>query len=172
MFGLETTFEIVVIAIAFSLANTGITRAMGIRRRMNEIQAEFKEYQKQITDATKAKDEKKLEKLSKDTERVNKLMMEMSVMPWKTMIFTLPLFFAFTGDPWFTHYAGLVPTSYPGFAITLPFNLHTDAVFALRILEQSVYGPRGFFVVAVLFAGIIVSVLEQNWDKRKEAKKR
>ena len=163
----EPWIEILLVGVMFSLLNTILTRRMGIRKRMNEIQAEFKKYQDAYAAALKAKDEKKIEALAADSKRTNDMMMEMMVMPWKTMIFALPLFFLFTGDPWLTHYAGLIPSAYPTFATVLPFDIHTAAVYSLNVLHSASYGARGFFIVCLIFAGLIVSMVEQNYDKKK-----
>jgi len=168
----EPWIEILIIGVMFSLLNTYLTRAMGIRKRMNEIQAEFKAYQEKYTAAVKSKDDKKIEALASESKRTNDMMMEMMLMPWKTMIFALPLFFVFTGDPWFTHYAGLIPSTYPDFVTVLPFDIHTNALYSLNILHSAQYGARGFFIVCLIFAGFIVSTIEQNYDKKKTAQKK
>lgn len=167
----EPWIEILIIGALFSLLNTFLTRRMGVRKRMNEIQAEFKAYQDKYAAAIKAKDDKKIEALASETKRTNDMMMEMMLMPWKTMIFALPLFFLFTGDPWFSHYAGLIPSTYPTFATVLPFDIHTAAVYSLNVFHSASYGARGFFIVCLIFAGLIVSFVEQNYDKKKKAQK-
>ena len=168
----EPWIEILLVGLLFSLLNTYLTRRMGIRKRMNEIQAEFKKYQDAYSAAIKAKDERKIEALAADSKRTNDMMMEMMVMPWKTMIFALPLFFLFTGDPWFTHYTGLIPSAYPAFATILPFDIHAKAVYSLNILKSASYGARGYFIVCLIFAGLVVSMIEQNYDKKKKAQKK
>jgi uncharacterized membrane protein (DUF106 family) len=168
----EPWIEILLFAAAFSLLNTYLTRAMGIRKRMNHIQEEFKAYQEKYLAAVKAKDERKLEALAAESKRTNDLMMEMMIMPWKTLVFALPLFFLFTGDPWLTHYAGIIPSTYPAFATVLPFDLHPAAVYSLNILRSASYGPRGYFIVCLIFAGLLVSLLEQNYDRKGKAQKK
>jgi len=168
----EPWIEILAVGVAFSLLNTYLTRAMGIRKRMNEIQAEFKAYQDNYAKALKEKDDKKIAALAADSKRTNDMMMEMMLMPWKTMVFALPLFFLFTGDPWLTHYAGIIPSAYPTFATVLPFDIHTAAVYSLNIFHSASYGARGFFIVCLIFAGFVVSMVEQNYDKRKLAQKK
>jgi uncharacterized membrane protein (DUF106 family) len=170
LFGLDSWAEILFLSAAFSAANTMLSRKLGIRRRMNEIQAEFKAYQKEVNEALKAKDEKKLERLSKNTERTNALMLEMTVMPWKSLLFSLPLFLLFTGDPWFTHYAGIIPSSFEGFSASLPFDIHPEAVFSLRVFAPATYGARGYFIVGVIFTGILLTFLEQKYDERMARK--
>ena len=163
-----SVYEILAISVMFSLTNTLLTRKMGVRKRMNEIQEKFKDFQERYNAAIKSKDEKKIAAMAEESKQTNDLMMEMMVMPWKTMIFALPLFFIFTGDPWVTHYIGIIPSLFPGFTFTLPFDLHTTAVYSLNVLHNAVYGPRGFFIVGVIFAGIIVSLLETNFDKKRK----
>lgn len=169
---IDPTIDIILCAVLLTLANVAATRILGVRKRMNEIQAEFKEYQKKISDASKAKDEKLMTKIyESEGERMNNMMMEMAFMPWKTIFISLPLFMIFTGEPWFTHFPGLMLTGYHGFQISLPFDLHPAAVYSLHILQNAVYGPRGFFIVSVLFAGMIISFAEQKIDaKRTNAK--
>lgn len=167
----EPWIEILIVGVLFSLLNTFLTRKMGVRKRMNEIQEEFKKYQDSYAAALKAKDDKKLAALAEESKRTNDMMMEMMLMPWKTMVFALPLFFLFTGDPWLTHYAGLIPSAYPTFATILPFDIHTAAVYSLNIFHSASYGGRGFFIVCLIFAGLVVSMVEQRYDKKNKAKK-
>jgi uncharacterized membrane protein (DUF106 family) len=165
VFGFDPVVEIVGLALVFSLVSAYLNNLFGIRKRMREIQEEFKAYQKELSEATKSRDEAKIKKLSDKSARLNSLMMEMTILPWKSLVFALPLFFLFTGDPWLTHYGGLIPLSYRGFSILLPFDLHPAAVYSLQFLHSSVYGPKGFFIVAVLGCGMVVASVEQNWEK-------
>jgi len=72
---------------------------------------------------------------------------------------------------------------FPGFTIELPFAIHLHEVFAGftinplswfgifgNILQPSIYGARGFFIVCVIFAGIIIELLmTQVIEKKKKA---
>jgi uncharacterized membrane protein (DUF106 family) len=168
----DPVIEIFAISVLFSIVNTVLTRKMGVRKRMNEIQAYFKAYQDKYAAAIKSKDEKKIAAIADEAKKTNDLMMEMMLMPWKTMIFALPLFFIFTGDPWFTHYAGIVPSVFPDFAIVLPFDLHTAAVYSLNIFKEASYGARGYFIVGLIAAGLLISFAEQKYDASKAKAKK
>lgn len=170
MFFFDSSIEIVLLAAAFSLINTLLNNKLGVRKRMTEIQEEFKVYQKHLSEAAKSGDESKMKKASEKSERMNQLMMEMMVIPWKTLVYALPLFFLFTGESWLTNYPGLIPSWFPGFVISLPFDLHPAAIFSFKFLQQASYGAKGFFIVGVLFASMIFSFIEQQYAKMAAAK--
>jgi len=96
------------------------------------------------------------------------MMQEMMILPWKSMVFILPLFFLMIGDPWLTHFPGIIIQNFSDFIITLPFNLHFDAIFSLRFMNAGTYGPKGFFIVCVVFSGLFLSLIEQQLDKLKK----
>ncbi len=157
--------------IAFSLVSTTVNNLLGIRKRTKEIQDEMQKWQNDFKVASEKNDEKALKRLKEKEAQVMPMMQEMMLLPWKSMVVVLPMFFFMTGDPWFTHYPGIILQTFSKFLITLPFDLHLSAVFSLGVFNPAVYGPKGFFIVCVLFAGIVTSIAEQQIEKLFKTKK-
>lgn len=141
---------------------------------MKEIQEEMKKFQDDMKKAAEQKDEVALKKLKPREEQTMALMQEMMILPWKSLIVMLPLFFLFIGEGFITHYHGLLFDWFPAFSIMLPIDLHFHAIFSLQIFQQASYGPKGFFIVSTVFFSMIISLAEGRLEKSKknaEAKK-
>ena len=135
---------------------------------MKKIQADMNSYQKELAEAAKANDEKRMERLKVREKEVTGNMMEMMWLPWKSMVFILPVFFILIGTSGFLgiNYPGLVPDAFPSFIIVLPFNIHLDAILSLNILRDSVYGPRGYFIVWAIISGFILEALVNRLEQQ------
>ncbi|MFA6048959.1 MAG: EMC3/TMCO1 family protein [Candidatus Micrarchaeia archaeon] len=152
-------------ACGFSIVSQLLNIKMGIKKRTKEIQDEIKGFQEEFKKASEKNDEVALKKLKAREEQVMGMMQEMMLLPWKSMIFVMPMFFLLIGEPFLTHYPGFLMEAFKGFVIFLPFDLHVDAVFSLQIIREAAYGPKGFFIVSTLFTGMLYSVLEPKVAK-------
>ncbi len=147
-------------------------RLTGIRQKMKKIQSETSAYQKELAEAAKANDEKRTERLKLREKEVTGQMMEMMWLPWKSMVFILPAFFLLIGTSGFLgiNYEGLIPGAFPGFVIVLPFDIHLNAIMGLNILRDSVYGPRGYFIVWAIISGFALEAIVGRFEKQAEGK--
>ncbi len=149
----------------FSVVSQFLNSKMGIKKRTKEIQDEIKNFQEEFKKATEKNDEVALKKLKAREEQVMGMMQEMMLLPWKSMIIVMPMFFVLIGEPFLTHYPGFLMETFKGFVIHLPFDLHVNAVFSLQVLREAAYGPKGFFIVSTLFFGMLYSFLEPRVAK-------
>ncbi|MFQ5406159.1 MAG: EMC3/TMCO1 family protein [Candidatus Micrarchaeia archaeon] len=163
----DATTTIFAIAVVFSITSNVINRKMGIRKRMKEIQDDMKQFQDAFKKATEKKDESELKKLKAREEQVMSQMQEMMLLPWKSMIIVMPMFFILIGEPFLTQYPGILMETFKDFVIFLPFDIHLDAIFSLQIFKQAAYGTKGFFIVSAIISGITLSIIEQKIEKKK-----
>lgn len=161
-----------VAAVAYVAATVFLNKKIGSRDRLKQLQREINSYQKELKDAAAKNDEKKLKQLSLREKEFTGYMMEMMWLPWKSLIFILPLFFLLIGTNGFLgiNYEGILKSWYPDFTIVLPFGLHLPEIFSLRVLSPSVYGPRGFFIVCAVFAGILIELALSRLEAQQAAK--
>ncbi len=161
----DPTFAIMAFAAAFAVISLAINHYLGIRKRTKEIQAEMKKFQDEFKKAAEKKDEAAMKRLEPQQEQTMKLMQEMMFLPWKSMIFVLPIFFILIGEPFIFHTHGLLLDWYPQFVIFLPFDLHFDAIFSFNIIKEGAYGPKGFFILSTVLFSLIFSSLEGQVEK-------
>ncbi len=158
-FGIEDTIAIMLWSLVFSVAAFEAARRLGNRKRQKEIREEVNRFQKEYARAAKEKDEPALKRLKLREKQVTGLMTEMMILPMKSMIIIIPLFFVFIT---------LVQQNFSSFTITLPLGLHVNEILSLRIFSPSTYGPRGFFILASVFWGIIIEIIYSKKFEKSE----
>lgn len=162
---------IAVLSFIYVGCSLAINQKLGSRTRLKFIQAQVKEYQDEYKKAVEKDDKSMLEKLSVREKEVTGYMGEMMTLPFKALIFILPVFFFFIGFTFFGfHLTGIIQRIYPDFSVVLPIGLHLNEIFSLHIIEPSTYGARGFFVVCGIFAGIILEAIYSRYEASKVAK--
>lgn len=162
MFFADATVEIAVWAVLFSILSFYINYRWGNREKVKQIQKEVQTYQKKMADAVKSKDDKKVQELQNQDREMMEKMQQMMLMPLKTMIIILPLFLIVIT---------IIASTYPGFVIQLPVGLHIEEILSLKILQSSLYGPRGYFIVVSIVANLILEVIySQTIGKDKTPK--
>ncbi len=160
---MDAVIQIALISLVFSAISTVVNHKIGGRSRVKELQKEVNEFQKKFEKAAKEKNEKDLERLKVLEPEVMKKMQEMLFLPLKSMIVILPLFFIFITA---------VVSFYPEFVIILPFGIHLNEIFSLSVLNNSYYGPRGFFiVVSIVFNLVFEAVYSQFIEKKANKEK-
>ncbi len=166
----DASIVIALASLVYVIVSLFLNRMLGARQRLKQLQKLVNDYQKQVTDATKNKDERKLKELSLREKEMMGYTKEMFILPLKSMVIIIPVFFILIGTSGFLgiNFNGLIPDAYPDFRITLPIALHLNEVFSLKILANSVYGPRGYFVVIAIFWGLIVELIASQIEKRLE----
>ena len=159
--GLPDWAAIFLLSILFSMAVNLLNRKMGIKKRTAFIQKEMNTFQKEMKEATDKNDEKRIKKLKERESQVMGMMSEMMFLPFKSMIFVLPLFFIIIGTSGFLgiQYDGVLSPNFPGFIQELPIDLHISSVFSLNVFHSAVYGTRGFFIVSGIVSGMLVEAL-------------
>lgn len=174
---------IFVISVAYVGATIFLSNRFGGRKRLKKIQSEVQAYQKEIAEATKANDEKRLKQLQLRDKEMMGMMTEMLWLPWKSAVFILPLFFLLIGTSGFLgiNYDGFIPPAFPGFEIILPFEIHPGPLFAgvsfnpvswfnlfSNLAKPGLYGSRGFFITCVIFSGIIMEAMVSRFEKKSQ----
>src|SRR3989338_10540853 len=145
-------FYILLAAIAYTSFTVLLNKKLGIRSRQKFLQKEVNDYHKELSEAMKSGDDTKQKALAMRDKQVHGYMMEMMMLPWKSFVFIIPVFFLLIGTNGFLglDFHGLLPNAFPTFEIILPFDLHLTSfwplenLFALKILQPALYGPRGF----------------------------
>lgn len=160
-FGLPDWSVIFVTAVLFSALTSYISRKTGIKQKTDHIQKTMKEYQKEYSEALKKDDKHRIEQLKAREPEVMKMMNEMMFLPFKNMIFVIPLFIGFMF---------VLESAFHGFLIELPIALHLNGneLLGLNIFHNSQYGPRGFFILSSIISGLAI---EQIWSKFLNHKK-
>ena len=153
-----------------------LNKKLGSRDRIRFLQSEINSFQKEMKEAAEKNDEKRLAALSSREKQVTGHMMEMMWLPWKSLVFILPVFFLLIGTNGFLgiNFHGVIPTAFPVFSIVLPFNLHISSLFPAGLFSFSPgalassapYGSRGFFIVCAIFAGIVLESVVSRFEKQ------
>ncbi|MBI4360657.1 DUF106 domain-containing protein [Candidatus Micrarchaeota archaeon] len=152
----EALHVVLVLAVAYSLFSLLLQFTLGNRVRVKGIQKEMADLQKKIQKASESKDEKEVKKLQETQSHMTGLMFESMKYQFKPLLVVLPVFIALFGGFGFN---GFLMDWYSGFRIVLPFDLHLPALFSFNILTDGVYGVRGFFLVGVLFSGLLIQLV-------------
>lgn len=157
-FGINESFAIMLWSLAFSIVTFEAARRFGNRKRQKEIREEVAKFQKEYNKALKEKDEAALKRLQAREKQTSGMMTEMMILPLKSSVIILPLFFIIIT---------LLQQNFPSFTITLPFGLHVNEILSLRILSQSTYGSRGFFIVSSIFWSLLIELVYSRKFEKK-----
>ena len=157
------TWAIVALAIGYALLSQFIIAKLGNPKRIKEIQAESTRLSKEMGEATKSKDQVRMDALNKEYSDFMPKLTEMMVIQMKPMIVILPLLFILTPA---------VKSFFSGFIITLPFSL---PIFIQNLDKfpnwRDTFGPYGWFWICVIFAGLAISLIKAQWEKHMGQKK-
>ncbi|MEM0475279.1 MAG: EMC3/TMCO1 family protein [Candidatus Norongarragalinales archaeon] len=149
------TIEILLLSIVFAFASYYVSKTLGKRDEVRAIQARFNAHLKEMQDALKRNDEAKLKQLQARDKELNEAMLKTMLLPFRSLIVILPLYFILWNY--------LLPALFPGYVVTLPFALP----FRLDVWNASawktVFGARGFFIWSTILAGFVV--IELGWTK-------
>jgi len=162
LLGLDSGLAISLSSLVFSCISFFANSKFGKRARLKEIQKIVKDYQDQLKEATKMNNEKKLKELQVRESEVLSLTQEMLVLPFRSMIIVLPLFF---GALW------LVPPQFPSYTITLPFSIPIPDLAHFSLNWRASFGPRGAFILWAFVFGMLIEMIMSRLEKAKAAKK-
>lgn len=151
------TLVITAMALVYSVVSMVLQYTLGNRRRVQQIQKDMQDLQKEFQKAVKDGDEKELKRLDEKQKHMTGLMFESMKYQFKPMLVILPSFIILFGGFGFE---GVLPLVYPTYSIQLPIALHLSGseLLGLNILHDSVYGVRGFFLVVLFFSGILLQL--------------
>ena len=154
-----STVIIAAIGIGTSFLISLLMEKYGGRGRIKEIQGEINKVNKDMMEATKNNDKARLAKLEKEADKLPALMKESMILNFKGMAIALPLIII---APW------IVINAFPGFVITLPFNLPVPFRSENIIDWRSTFGPNGWFWITFIFLG---GALQLVYSQVKNMKK-
>ncbi len=157
------TYAIAALAVGYTLLSQFIIMKIGNPKRIKEIQAESTRLSKEMQEAGKSKDEKRLEALNKEYETFMPKLTEMMIIQMKPMIVILPLLFVLTPA---------VKSFFEGFIITLPFSLPIVIQHFEKFPNwRDTFGSYGWFWICVIFSGLAISLIKGQWEKHMGPKK-
>ncbi len=155
----DALIEIALLALVFSIISLFVNHKIGNRKKVKELQKEVNDFQKSFEKATKEKDEKEIQRLKVIEPQVMSKMQDMLILPLKSMVIILVLFFIFM--------SGVVPF-FKAFFIILPFDIHLNQVLALKVLQSAYYGPRGFFILCTIVFNLSFELIYSNLIEKKK----
>ncbi|MFQ5496982.1 MAG: EMC3/TMCO1 family protein [Nitrosopumilus sp.] len=168
---IPTLFAVSAFGIVLNLFNSAVRKKMVDQSKLKRITKETRAYQKERMTAMRAKDQEKINELSKKSAYMNKMSMEMMQMNMRPMMFTfvpLILIFYLVLPHLFSYTVALSPISlniFPGnfFHLTCtaaqaadPNNVCTQ--------ENELYLWAWYFLSSISFSGIIMKLTKTSMD--------
>ncbi len=151
------TIEIIVFAIAFAFFSYYLNKKIGHRDKVRDLQKKVNEYQKELKDAYARKDEAKIKELSAREKEMMDHMKQMTLLPMRTMVLILPL--------WFVIFYFILPALFSNYILTnMPFPVPSSIAFWQP--WKNWLGARGLFIYATVFAGLFVELVFTRIEKK------
>ncbi len=173
---LPSVFAVIGFSIMLNLFNAGIRKKLVDSVKMKRIMKETRAYQKARMAAFKAKDQPKIDELSKKSTYMNKMSMEMMQMNMKPMMITiipLLLIFYFLMPSLFSYTVAVSPI--PLNVIPVDFfeltctaeKMAKDAAAGLGPFcntENEIYLWAWYFLTAIAFSGTIMKLTKTSMN--------
>ena len=157
MFGIEPVYEIALIGALYSLASTFVMNKLVDRKKVQEMQEETKQLQKELSEASKSGDVKKIEEVNRRYEQFMPKMLKTQLEQMKPLIVLLPALAILTP---------LLKGAYATFVIKLPFYL---PIFIQHFENfpnwRDTFGAVGWFWICVLAFGLGAYLIKSGYDK-------
>ena len=174
---LPSVFAVIGFSIMLNLFNAGVRKKLVDSVKMKRIMKETKTYQKARMAAFKAKDQPKIDELSKKSSYMNKMSMEMMQMNMKPMMITiipLLLIFYFLMPTLFSYTVAISPI--PLNVIPADFfeltctaeKMARDAAAGLGPYcnaENEIYLWAWYFLTAIAFSGMIMKLTKTSMNE-------
>jgi len=174
---LPSVFAVIGFSIMLNLFNAGVRKKLVDSVKMKRIMKETKTYQKARMAAFKAKDQPKIDELSKKSTYMNKMSMEMMQMNMKPMMITiipLLLIFYFLMPTLFSYTVAISPI--PLNVIPADFfeltctaeKMARDAAAGLGPFcntENEIYLWAWYFLTAIAFSGTIMKLTKTSMNE-------
>lgn len=161
-------FVITVTAVIYSATSLYVTRIVGNRKRVKEIQDEMNRISGMLR-KTDYSSEAARKEAEKEQERIPKLMSESMMLQFKPLIILLPIFAIMSY---------LIRASFPYMQVTLGFSLPTFPYYWLLLRFnfdtfpnwRNQFGTFGWLLICVVFSGIIIQIAVDQIEKIKRRK--
>jgi uncharacterized membrane protein (DUF106 family) len=161
-------FVITVTALIYSAISLYVTRFLGNRKRVKEIQEEMNRISAMLKKADYATDAGRKE-AEKEQGRIPKLMSESMMLQFKPLLVLLPIFAVISY---------LVRTFFPYFAIKLGFSIPTFPYYWLLLRFnfdafpnwRDEFGTFGWLLLCVVFSGILIQIIVDRMEKMRRSK--
>jgi uncharacterized membrane protein (DUF106 family) len=167
---IPTLFGVTGFGILLNFFNSTVRKKLVDQTKLNRIMKETKAWQKERMAAMRAKDQAKIDQLSKKSSYMNKMSMEMMQMNMKPMMITfvpLILIFYLVLPQLFAHTVALSPISlniFPGdfFHLTCTASQAMDKGDVCYGHENALYLWAWYFLSSISFSGIIMKVTKTS----------
>ena len=174
---LPSAFAVIGFSIMLNLFNAGVRKKLVDSVKMKRIMKETKAWQKERMAAFRAKDQAKIDEISKKSKYMNKMSMEMMQMNMRPMMITiipLLLIFYFVMPTVFSYTVAISP---------IPLNVIPTDLFQLTCTAEKMaadaiagVGPycnaeneiflwAWYFLTAIAFSGIIMKVTKTSMNE-------
>jgi len=174
---LPSVFAVIGFPIMLNLFNAGVRKKLVDSVKMKRIMKETKTYQKARMAAFKAKDQPKIDELSKKSSYMNKMSMEMMQMNMKPMMITiipLLLIFYFLMPTLFSYTVAIspiplnvIPTDFFQLTCTAE-KMAADAAAGLGPYcnsENEIFLWAWYFLTAIAFSGTIMKLTKTSMNE-------
>ena len=174
---LLSVFAVIGFSIMLNLFNAGVRKKLVDSVKMKRIMKETKTYQKARMAAFKAKDQPKIDELSKKSSYMNKMSMEMMQMNMKPMMITiipLLLIFYFLMPTLFSYTVAIspiplnvIPTDFFQLTCTAE-KMAQDAAAGLGPYcntENEIFLWAWYFLTAIAFSGTIMKLTKTSMNE-------
>jgi len=174
---LPSVFAVIGFSIMLNLFNAGVRKKLVDSVKMKRIMKETKTYQKARMAAFKAKDQPKIDELSKKSSYMNKMSMEMMQMNMKPMMITiipLLLIFYFLMPTLFSYTVAIspiplnvIPTDFFQLTCTAE-KMAADAAAGLGPYcnnENEIFLWAWYFLTAIAFSGTIMKLTKTSMNE-------
>ncbi|MEM3361871.1 MAG: EMC3/TMCO1 family protein [Candidatus Anstonellaceae archaeon] len=146
----DPAITIFLIAFFYYLLYSLVVKFLVDKEKIKQINQKSKDLQLQISQASKEKDEKKLEELSKEYEKLIPELFSISFMQLKPLIPLIPILIFLSS--W-------LKQTYNNFVIKLPFSLPIFIQNLDRFPNwRDTFGPIGWFWLSVIFISLFISI--------------
>ncbi len=169
MYDSTVTFVIITVtAVVYSALSLYVTRFLGNRKRVKEIQEEMNRISAMLRKVD-YNDEAGRKDAEKEQEKIPKLMSESMILQFKPLIVLLPIFailsyFVRESFPYFAIKLGFSIPTFPYYWLLLRFNFDTFPNW------RDEFGTFGWLLLCVVFSGLIIQVVVDQMEKRKRSK--
>jgi uncharacterized membrane protein (DUF106 family) len=134
-----------------------LNKKIGQRDKVKELQKNVNDYQKELKDAHARKDEAKIKELSAREKEMMDSMKQMTLLPMKTMIVILPM--------WFILFYFVLPALFPRYLLTdMPFSVPSS--IAVWQPWKNWLGARGLFIYSTVFVGLFIELVFARIEKK------
>ena len=158
-------FIITVTAVIYSATSLYVTKIVGNRKRVKEIQEEMNRVSKLLrkTDYKSDAERKEVEELQ---SKIPKLMSESMILQFKPLIILLPVFAIMSylirsTFPYLQVKLGFSIPTFPYYWLLLRFNFDTFPNW------RNEFGTFGWLLLCVVFSGIVIQVVVDQIEKRR-----